>query len=232
MMILLLLLLPTYRAVGERRWVWEHGELQILRDRFPRHKQYTCHARESAQTKGRRVPASPWRPVALRPWQHAVDTSHQGSCCQGDRVAIVTTTTSCFKFQHVTRLVAMVTSCWQYLRRSCVSQAGFSVDLHIASGIFFSLLKFCNILVVIYQRDFIFVIMYRNTLLLVLCCYGNCSYHVHTLCYHGDFIVCLIFLAQYDLELESRMGNNQSELRFFSPSWFLSSPLLYSTWRI
>ena len=50
---------------------------------------------------------------------------------------VTTTTTSCFKFQHVTRLVAMVTSCWQYLRRPSVSQAGFSVDLHIASGIFF-----------------------------------------------------------------------------------------------
>ena len=63
---------------------------------------------------------------------------------------VTTTTTSCFKFQHVTRLVAMVSSCWQYLRRPSVSQAGFSVDLHIASGIFFSLLRFCNVLVVIF----------------------------------------------------------------------------------
>ena len=51
-------------------------------------------------------------------------------------MAIVTTTTSCFKFQHATRLVAI-----GYLvlavSKASVRQAGFSVDLHIASGIFF-----------------------------------------------------------------------------------------------
>ena len=47
----------------------------------------------------------------------------------------IVTTTSCFKFQHVTKLVAMVTLVLAVSKAS-VRQAGFSVDLHIATGIF------------------------------------------------------------------------------------------------